>query len=319
MTETSLSSNTARGPEWARTMLLLAAAYNIAWGALVVLLPAWSFELSGMPAPREHLFLWQCVGMIVGVYGIGYAIASTDPYRHWPIVFVGLLGKIFGPIGFIYAIFTGQIELGFLRHIIFNDLIWLIPFTLLLVSRYHAFLNEGAAPSDRDDAAVCATLVSLPTGEKTTLAQLSAQRPVTVVFFRHAGCSFCRELLEQVAKQRAEVERYSQLAFVFMEETPDLLNRRATLKLEDIPTALDPTGALYRKAGFLRAPISKLFGPKEFARGVAAVLKYGVGNLAGDGATLPGSLVIERGVIVKRSTVTRASEQPELCLLSSAT
>ena len=29
--------------------------------------------------------------MIVGVYGIGYIIAAGNPYKHWPIIFVGLL------------------------------------------------------------------------------------------------------------------------------------------------------------------------------------------------------------------------------------
>jgi hypothetical protein len=301
-------------------MLLLAAAYNIGWGGIVVLAPIWSFELSGMPAPLNHLFLWQCVGMIVGVYGIGYAIAATDPFRHWPIVFVGLLGKIFGPLGFIWAVLSGEIQVGFLRHIIFNDLIWLVPFGLLLLRRYESYISAGRDPSERDDAAVCETLVTLRTGPNAgaaiTLAELSATKPVTVVFFRHAGCSFCRELLERVAKQRAEIERGSQLAFIFMEETADLLTRRASLKIEDVPTALDPSGCLYRKAGFLRAPFSKLFGFSEFSRGISALLRYGVGNLAGDGAALPGSLLIDRGVITRRSTVTRASEQPELCLHS---
>ena len=41
------------------------------------------------------------MGMIVGVYGIGYLIAARDPRTHWPIVLVGLLGKVFGPIGFV--------------------------------------------------------------------------------------------------------------------------------------------------------------------------------------------------------------------------
>jgi hypothetical protein len=315
MTNLPSPSDSTRGPQWARTVLLLAAVYNLAWGAVVVLLPSWSFELSGMPAPRDHLFLWQCVGMIVGVYGIGYAIASTDPFRHWPIVLVGLLGKIFGPLGFIWAVLNGEIAIGFLRHIISNDLIWLIPFTLVLRARYLAYLHEGAAEAERDDAGITKQNVTLKTGAIVTLAELSQSRPVTVVFFRHAGCSFCRELLAQVAAKRPEIERTSQLAFVFMEETPDLIRRRESLKLADVPTILDPTGDLYRKAGFLRAPISRLFGPKEFIRGIAAVLKYGVGNLAGDGATLPGSLVIERGVVTKRSAVTRASEQPELCMV----
>ena len=41
--------------------------------------------------------------MIFGVYGVGYAVAATAPLRHWPIVLVGLLGKLFGPVGFIAA------------------------------------------------------------------------------------------------------------------------------------------------------------------------------------------------------------------------
>ena len=46
--------------------------------------------------------------MIVGVYGVGYATAALDPSRHWPVVLVGLLGKIFGPIGFLSAVVGGR-------------------------------------------------------------------------------------------------------------------------------------------------------------------------------------------------------------------
>ena len=59
----------------------------------------WCFRAVGIEPPN-YPELWQCIGMIVGVYGIGYLAASTDPVRHWPIVLVGFLGKIFGPIGY---------------------------------------------------------------------------------------------------------------------------------------------------------------------------------------------------------------------------
>jgi hypothetical protein len=51
--------------------------------------------------------IWHCVGMIVGVYGIGYLIAASDSRTHWQIVLVGLLGKVFGPIGFLVALLRG--------------------------------------------------------------------------------------------------------------------------------------------------------------------------------------------------------------------
>jgi hypothetical protein len=56
------------------------------------------FTLVGMdPLTAPGRGIWQCLGMVIGVYGVGYFIASRDPVRHWPIVFVGLLGKIFWP------------------------------------------------------------------------------------------------------------------------------------------------------------------------------------------------------------------------------
>ena len=118
-------------PIWSRRILQLAAGYNLLWGTWVILFPMASFDWLSMERPNYPQF-WQCIGMIVGVYGIGYAVAATNPVRHWPIVLVGMLGKIFGPIGFAEAIIKGSLPLRFGWHIIFNDLIWWIPFVCLL-------------------------------------------------------------------------------------------------------------------------------------------------------------------------------------------
>jgi len=112
--------------------LLLAGIYNFLWGAWAIFFPRLSFEILGA-TPPEYLELWQCIGMIVGVYGVGYIIAATSPNRHWPIVLVGLLGRVFGPIGFAKALIDERFPLSFGINIIFNDLIWWVPFTILLV------------------------------------------------------------------------------------------------------------------------------------------------------------------------------------------
>ena len=111
--------------------LLAAAAYNLIWGAWAVLLPNHAFELAGMDLPR-YPHLWQCIGMIVGVYGIGYACAALDPVRHWPIVLVGFLGKVFGPIGMIQALLLKTLPLAFAANCLTNDVIWWAPFFLIL-------------------------------------------------------------------------------------------------------------------------------------------------------------------------------------------
>lgn len=128
--------------------LVAAGIYNLAWGLLVVGFPDRWFELLDMAPPR-YPAIWQCVGMIVGVYGIGYLAAASNPLRHWPIVLVGLLGKIIGPIGFVGAAASGQVSWMLGLTIITNDLVWWLPFgMMLLAAARHARARRdgGGAP-----------------------------------------------------------------------------------------------------------------------------------------------------------------------------
>ncbi|MGI9188119.1 MAG: alkyl hydroperoxide reductase [Gaiellales bacterium] len=115
----------------AKVTLAVAAVYNILFGAWAVLLPASAFDFAGLEQPN-YPELWQCIGMIVGVYGIGYAIAARDPIRHWPIVLVGLLGKILGPIGFLGAVLQDRVPLQAGLIIVTTDLIWWPGFAIAL-------------------------------------------------------------------------------------------------------------------------------------------------------------------------------------------
>lgn len=118
-------------PLWARRWLLAAGAYNLVWGALIIAFPDFLFDWCGI-VRLNYPEIWQCVGMIVGVYGIGYLIAAGDSRTHWPIVLIGLLGKVFGPIGFAAALLKGTFPPSFGLTIVTNDLIWWLPFGLIL-------------------------------------------------------------------------------------------------------------------------------------------------------------------------------------------
>ncbi|MGL4552400.1 MAG: SRPBCC family protein, partial [Gemmataceae bacterium] len=118
-------------PAWASRWLVAAGVYNLVWGAAVLAFPHLLFDLVGIERMR-YPEIWQCVGMIVGVYGVGYLIAARDPRRHWPIVLVGLLGKVFGPIGFLKALLDGTFPPAFGLTLLTNDLLWWIPFALIL-------------------------------------------------------------------------------------------------------------------------------------------------------------------------------------------
>jgi ligand-binding SRPBCC domain-containing protein len=121
----------SEAPVWASRWLFGAGLYNLLWGAITIVAPNLIFDITGIPR-LNYPEIWQCVGMIVGVYGIGYLIASEDPRTHWPIVLVGLMGKVFGPIGFAVALVRGTFPPLFGLTVLTNDLIWWIPFTMIL-------------------------------------------------------------------------------------------------------------------------------------------------------------------------------------------
>lgn len=116
---------------WMKSVMRIAAVYNLLWGAWVVLFPLQFFQLTGMAEP-VHPMIWQGMGMVIGVYGLGYWWAGANPVKHWPIVAVGFLGKIFGPLGFVFNYLNGVVPGSFGYTLITNDLIWWIPFFLIL-------------------------------------------------------------------------------------------------------------------------------------------------------------------------------------------
>lgn len=120
-------------PNWMTWILKSAAIYNIMWGSWVVLFPDSFFTWAQM-SPLNHPMVWQGMGMVIGVYGLGYWWAAHDPLKHWPIVAVGFLGKIFGPLGFLLNFFNGKVTFAFSYMLVTNDLIWWIPFGFILLN-----------------------------------------------------------------------------------------------------------------------------------------------------------------------------------------
>jgi len=119
--------------------LRLAAIYNLIWGAWVIFLPQQSLDFMGyQEATGITRTIWQGMGMVIGVYGLGYYWASFNPVKHWPIVAVGMLGKLFGPIGFLMNYLKGLVPVDMVFMLIFNDFIWWVPFSLILLKAHRA-------------------------------------------------------------------------------------------------------------------------------------------------------------------------------------
>jgi hypothetical protein len=77
--------------------------------------------------PHE-IHLWQGTGLFITLLGVGYGLASTDPRKHWGIVLIGLLAKVFGATGLCWSVLAGQVSSHLLWLVPFNDVIWFWPF-----------------------------------------------------------------------------------------------------------------------------------------------------------------------------------------------
>lgn len=295
-------------PRWMSYTLYLAGIYNVLWGGFIILYPNALFAWSNI-APPTYPQLWQCIGMIVGVYGIGYAIAGTRPLRHWPIVFVGFLGKIFGPIGFLQAVHTGALPWAFGWTIVTNDLIWWIPCGLILYRAYRHYVEEPHARQP-----VPASMAPLRTQTGETLEELSKTMPLLIVFLRHFGCTFCRETLADLSTRRTEIERQgSHIVLVHMEPNDAIAAwELAKYGLENAYRVSDPDRTLYRKFGLKRGTFRQLFGLKVWWRGFRASIinRHGVGWAKTDSFQMPGVFLFEQGQIVQAFRHNSAADRP---------
>ena len=300
-------------PRHLRASLTLAGYYNLLWGAAVISFPTAAFRIFQMELPR-YPQIWQCVGMIVGVYGIGYLIASSDPYRHWPIVLVGLLGKVFGPVGFLVAASSGDLPWSWGLIILFNDLIWWLPFgqILYLAWRYHSDTGMGR-PHDIDEATHL-----FPSQLGYSLAELSEERPVMIVFLRHFGCTFCREALSDLSAARKQIEELGfALALVHMSRSPAASALFKRYGLEGVHHFSDRECEIYRAFGLERGFAWQLFTPNLWWRAISATLRgHLVGKYAGDGFRMPGLFYLFDGEIWGSYRHRTSADRPDYLALS---
>lgn len=121
---------------WMRGLLLIAGAYNLGWGAFIYYFPAsfyqWVTEgYQDLPA----LIKWQGLGVLL--FGLGYILTAVSPRRYWWVVPLGIVSKCVGAIGFYFVFMEQTITRPYLFHLIMNDLLWLIPLTIIFVRMVH--------------------------------------------------------------------------------------------------------------------------------------------------------------------------------------
>lgn len=284
---------------WIKPVLLAAGVYNLVFGLWAVLLPAQSLSVIGFDGSiAQSRLLWSCIGMIVGVYGIGYLLAANRPFTLWPLILVGLLGKIFGPMGYVYGVATGQapVEMGYI--LIFNDLIWWVPFGLILWQAARQIQGSDQKIEPDTPQMLRARFASAITHTGESIDDYSTRgQGALVVFVRQSGCLFCRQMLDELRQNLPLIQAGGLIPVIVHQSSTQGGNRWLEETLPDIARVSDEPRVLYQAIGLRRGEFLELFGPGVWAEGVKA-MRHGVGRLQGDGFQMPGVLVVRDGEVI---------------------
>jgi hypothetical protein len=150
----------------------------------------------------------------------------------------------------------------------------------------------------------------LSTGEP--LLDASHSRLLVLVFLRHFGCTFTRQLLRGLEEfQHSATESGGELVLVHMLKGGGEI--RYLGGHGDVARIADPRCELYRAFGLGRGGFLELFGPRVWWLGAIAIFKgCGVGHLAGDGLQMPGAFLFRDGEIVAAQRAKSASDMPDI-------
>lgn len=300
---------------WMRPVLLASSGYSLIWGIWMMVAPTAAFSLAALPAPN-YPELWQAGGLMLVVLAAGYAAASIHPVKYWPVVLMGFLAKAGSLAGFTLMTISRDLPWSLYAIAIVNDALWLAPFAMILYAAYEQMVGQKRITSPE----VQRMALRSKTQFGMSLDELSRLSPVLLVFLRHAGCTFCREALADLAHQRQALsEAGTRVVLIHMGSEADMVEVLERYGLMDIDRVCDARQAVYRAFGLRRGRLVDLFGPRVWWRGFkAGILSgHGLGALAGDGFQMPGVFLIYHGEVLRSFVHRSASDRPNYLALAS--
>jgi peroxiredoxin len=165
------------------------------------------------------------------------------------------------------------------------------------------------------------TLECASTQSGESLVKLSGASPVLLMFLRHAGCTFCREALGDIARARTAIEATgTRIVLVHMGDSQALENLLDKYGLTGVDRICDRGQDLYRAFGLKRGRLQQLFGLKVFWRALCegVLAGHGIGRVSADSWQMPGLFVLDGSRIVRRFRHRSAADRPDYAGICAA-
>ena len=115
---------------WMRVVLWIAGVYNLLAGLTMLVFYHEGFKLLGLAKPAFVMPV-QLVGVLVGIFGVGYLLVARDPLTNRNILALGAASKTLGPLLACWYIAIGVLPAMFLVVLFWADLVYVPPFLVI--------------------------------------------------------------------------------------------------------------------------------------------------------------------------------------------
>jgi AhpC/TSA antioxidant enzyme len=148
--------------------------------------------------------------------------------------------------------------------------------------------------------------------EGATLGEETGKEARLLVFLRHFGCVFCRELIEDLRDICATREDFPRPLFFTLsgvERSREFFAGRWA----EAAVVADPKKVIYEAVGSRKGKIVQLFGPKVWAASRRAAKKgHRVGKPEGDPRQMPGMFLVQGTTLLWEHDFEHAGDLPDL-------
>ncbi|MEM1126406.1 MAG: peroxiredoxin-like family protein [Bacteroidota bacterium] len=143
-----------------------------------------------------------------------------------------------------------------------------------------------------------------------TLRDQLGETPTLLVFLRHFGCIFCREMVGDLRKASTQQAAYPPVLFVY-QGTPEQGRAFFEGLWPEARAIADLPRVLYDAFGLERGSVGQMFGPVVWACGVRAAAKgHFIGAPVGDPWVMPGLFLVEGPTVRWHHDFAHAGDHP---------
>jgi hypothetical protein len=120
---------------WMFWLLVFAGCYNLLVCLNLGVFYHEALRFFGLPKPQILLFV-QLVGILVGLFGVGYLMVARHPVENRNLLLLGFLSKALGTALAVGYFLLGKVSIAFMILVVFSDLVYLPPFLVILRRLY---------------------------------------------------------------------------------------------------------------------------------------------------------------------------------------